>query len=167
MEFLTGLFEDPTFWVAVGTTIFVVVLIALKVPAMLTGMLDARVEAIRGELTEAKRLREEAETLMREYLAKTANAEAEAAAIVAAAKVESERMMAEARTQLAQQIERRAAMAEQKIAQAEAQAIADVRAAATEAAAAAAGDIIATKMNEAKGDALIDASIRDLRTKLH
>ena len=167
MEFLTGLLEDPTFWVAVGTTIFVIVLIVLKVPGMLARMLDARAEAIRGELNEAKRLREEAEALMREYLAKTANAEGEAAAIVAAAKVESERMIAEARTQLAQQIERRAAMAEQKIAQAEAEAIADVRAAATEAATAAAGEIIRAKMNEAKGDALIDASIRDLRTKLH
>ena len=48
-----------------------------------------------------------------------------------------------------------------------AQAIADVRAAATDAATAAAGEIIRAKMNESKGDALIDASIRDLRTKLH
>lgn len=159
--------EDPTFWVAVGTVIFVGVVIYLKVPQMLAGMLDARAAAIRNELAEAKRLREEAETLMREYLAKTKNADSEAAAIVAAAKVESERMAAEAREQLAQSITRRAKMAEEKIAQAEAQALADVRAAATDAATAAAGEVIRARMNEAKGDALIDASIRDLRTKLH
>lgn len=159
--------EDPTFWVAVGTAIFVCVVIYLKVPQMLAGMLDARADGIRSELAEAKRLREEAEALMRDYLAKTKNADSEAAAIVAAGKAESERMAAEARVQLAQQIERRGKMAEQKIAQAEAQAIADVRAAATEAATAAAGEIIRARMNEAKGDALIDASIRDLRTKLH
>ena len=159
--------EDPTFWVAVGTVIFIGVVIYLKVPRMLAGMLDARADGIRSELAEAKRLREEAEALMRDYLAKTKNADAEAAAIVAAAKVESERMAAEARVQLAQQIERRGKMAEQKIAAAEAQAIADVRAAATEAATTAAGEVIRARMNDAKGDALIDASIRDLRTKLH
>jgi len=167
MEFLTGLFEDPTFWVAVGTTIFVVVLIVLKVPGMLAKMLDERAAAIRAELDEAKRLREEAEALMREYLAKTANAEGEAAAIIAAAKSEADRMTVEAGVQLKQQIERRAKMAEQKIAQAEAEAIDDVRNAATQAASAAAGEIIRAKMTDAKGDALIDAAIRDLRTKLH
>src|SRR6185503_13519735 len=100
--------EDPTFWVAVGTVIFIGVVIYLKVPQMLAGMLDARANGIRAELAEAKRLREEAETLMREYLAKTKNADSEAAAIVAAAKVESERMAVEAREQLAQSIARRA-----------------------------------------------------------
>jgi F-type H+-transporting ATPase subunit b len=159
--------QDPTFWVAVGTVLFVALIIYRKVPQMVAGMLDARAAGIKNELAEAKRLREEAEILMRDYLAKTKNADSEAAAIVAAAKVESERMVAEAREQLAQQIERRAKMAEEKIAQAEAQAVADVRAAATEAASAAAGQIIRAKMTEAKGDALIDASIRDLRTKLH
>lgn len=164
---LPPLLEDPTFWVAVGTIIFVAVVIYLKTPQMVARILDARADGIKVELAEAKRLRDEAEALMREYLAKTANAEGEAAAIVAAGKVESERMVAEARVQLAQQIERRAQMAEQKIAQAEAQAIADVRVAATEAATAAASEIIRAKMTETKGDALIDASIRDLRTKLH
>ena len=159
--------EDPTFWVAVGTLIFVAVVIYLKVPRMLAGMLDARADGIRSELAEAKRLREEAEVLMRDYLAKTKNADSEAAAILAAAKVESERMVGEARVQLEQQIQRRAKMAEDKIAQAEAQAIADVRSAATDAASAAASEVIRARMTETKGDALIDASIRDLRTKLH
>lgn len=159
--------EDPTFWVAVGTVIFVCLVVYLKVPGMLAGMLDARAEGIKSELAEAKRLREEAEALMRDYLAKTKNADGEAAAIVAAAKAESERLVAEARVTLEQQIQRRAKMAEEKIAQAEAQAIADVRSAATDAASAAAGEVIRARMTEAKGDALIDASIRDLRAKLH
>jgi F-type H+-transporting ATPase subunit b len=164
---LPAFMEDPTFWVAVGTLIFVALVIYLKVPGMVAGMLDARAAAIKNELAEAKRLREEAEVLMRDYLAKTKNADSEAAAIIAAAKTESERMAAEARVQLEQQIARRAKMAEEKIAQAEAQAVADVRAAATDAASAAAREVIRARMTEAKGDALIDASIRDLRAKLH
>jgi F-type H+-transporting ATPase subunit b len=161
------MFEDPTFWVAVGTVLFIALVVWRGAPQMVAKMLDDRAAAIRSELDEAKRLRGEAEVLLKEYRAKTANAAQEAQAIVDAAKVSAERMAVDARAQLAVQIERRAKMAEQKIAQAEAEAIADVRAAATRIATAAASDVIGKRMTETKGDALIDGAIRDLRTKLH
>ena len=164
---MSGIFEDPTFVVAVGTAIFVAIVIWQRVPQMVAKMLDDRAAGIKAELDEAKRLREEAEALLKEYRAKTANAAQEAQAIIDAAKLSAERMAADARAQLAVQIERRGKMAEQKIAQAEAEAIADVRAAATATAAAAAAEVIGKHMTEAKGDALIDGAIRDLRTKLH
>ncbi len=159
--------EDPTFWVAVGTVIFIAVVIWQRVPQMVAKMLDDRAAGIKSELDEAKRLRAEAEVLLNEYRAKTANAAQEAQAIVDAAKISAERMAADARSQLALQIERRAKVAEQKIAQAEAEAIAEVRAAATAIATAAAGTVIGKQMTEAKGDTLIDGAIRDLRAKLH
>lgn len=161
------MFEDPTFWVAVGTVLFIVLVVWQGVPQMVAKMLDDRAAAIKSELDEAKRLREEAEVLLKEYRAKTANAAQEAQAIVDAVKVSAERMAVDARAQLAVQIERRAKMAEQKIAQAEAEAIADVRAAATRVATAAASEVIGKRMTETKGDALIDSAIRDLRAKLH
>lgn len=161
------MFEDPTFWVAVGTVLFIALVVWQGVPQMVAKMLDDRAAAIKSELDEAKRLREEAEVLLKEYRAKTANAAQEAQAIVDAVKVSAERMAVDARAQLAVQIERRAKMAEQKIAQAEAEAIADVRAAATRVATAAASEVIGKRMTETKGDALIDSAIRDLRAKLH
>ncbi|MDZ4867882.1 MAG: F0F1 ATP synthase subunit B [Alphaproteobacteria bacterium] len=164
---MTGIFADPTFWVAVGTAIFLGVVVWQRVPQMVAKMLDDRAAGIQAELTEAKRLREEAEAILKEYRAKTANAAQEAQAIIDAAKLSAERMATDARAQLAVQIERRGKMAEQKIAQAEAEAIADVRAAATATAAAAAAEVIGKHMTETKGDALIDTAIRDLRTKLH
>jgi len=164
---MSGLFEDPTFWVAVGTVLFVALIIWQRVPQMVAKMLDDRAAAIKAELDEAKRLRGEAEALLKEYRAKTANAAQEAQAIIEAAKAAADRMGTDARAQLQTQIERRAKMAEEKIAQAEAEAVADVRAAATAAATAAAGDVIGKRMTEAKGDVLIDSAIRDLRTKLH
>lgn len=164
---MTGIFADPTFWVAVGTVLFIAVVVWQRVPQMVARMLDDRAAAIKAELEEAKRLREEAEAVLKEYRAKTANAAQEAQAIIDAAKTSAERMAADARAQLAVQIERRGKMAEQKIAQAEAEAIADVRAAATAVATAAATEIIGKRTTEAKGDALIDTAIRDLRTKLH
>lgn len=164
---MSGLFEDPTFWVAVGTVLFVLLVIRLKVPGQITQMLDDRASGIRAELDEAKRLRLEAEALLNEYRKKTANAAQEAQAILDNAKASADRMAADAKLQLEQQIERRAKMAEQKIAQAEAEAIAEVRAAATAAATSAASDVIASRMNESKGDALIDGAISDLRSKLN
>jgi F-type H+-transporting ATPase subunit b len=164
---MSGLFEDPTFWVAVGTALFVGLVVWQRVPQMVGKMLDDRADAIRTELDEAMRLRTEAEALLKDYKAKTANAAQEAQAILDAAKVSAERMATDARAQLAVQIERRAKMAEQKITQAEAEAIAEVRAAATAVATAAAGTVIGKQMTEAKGDTLIDGAIRDLRAKLH
>jgi F-type H+-transporting ATPase subunit b len=164
---MTGIFADPTFWVAVGTVLFIALVVWQGVPQMVGKMLDDRAAAIKGELDEAQRLRAEAETLLKEYKAKTANAAQEAQAIIDSAKASAERMANDARAQLAVQIERRAKMAEQKIAQAEAEAIAEVRAAATQVATAAAGTVIGKQMTEAKGDTLIDGAIRDLRAKLH
>lgn len=164
---MTGFIADPTFWVAVGTVILIAFLVWRGVPNMVGKMLDDRAGAIKNELDEAKRLRTEAEALLAEYKAKTANAAQEAQAILDNAKASAERMATDARAQLAVQIERRAKMAEQKIAQAEAEAIAEVRAVATSVASAAAGAVIGKQMTEAKGDALIDGAIRDLRAKLH
>lgn len=164
---MSGIFADPTFWVAVGTVLFIGLVVWRRVPQMVGKMLDDRAAAIKQELDEAKRLRAEAEVLLNEYRAKTANAGQEAQAIVDAAKVSAERMATDAHAQLAVQIERRAKMAEQKIAQAEAEAIAEVRAAATSVATAAAGAVIGKQMTESKGDTLIDGAIRDLRAKLH
>ena len=164
---MSGLFEDPTFWVAVGTLLFIGVVIWQRVPQMVGKMLDDRAAAIKSELDEAQRLRTEAEVLLKEYKAKTANAAQEAQAIIDSAKASAERMATDARAQLAVQIERRAKMAEQKIAQAEAEAIAEVRAAATSVATAAAGAVIGKQMTETKGNDLIDGAIRDLRAKLH
>jgi len=133
-----GVFEDPTFWVGVGTALFVLVLVYMKVPAALGKVLDERAAAIKAELEEARRLRGEAAALLADYRKKTANAAEEAQAIIDAAKAAADRMAADAKVALQQQIDRRAKMAEQKIAQAEADAIAEVRTAATAAATAAA-----------------------------
>jgi F-type H+-transporting ATPase subunit b len=164
---MNGVFGDPTFWVGVGTVLFVLLTIRLKVPAQIASMLDARAAAIKAELEEAKRLRAEAEELLAGYKKKTANATEEAQAIIDAAKAAADRMAADAKVALQQQIDRRAKMAEQKIAQAEADAVAEVRAAATTAAANAARDVIAKRMTDARGDALIDSAIGELGSKLH
>lgn len=164
---MSGLLADPTFWVAVSTLIFLIVLVWQGVPQMVAKMLDDRAAGIKTQLDEAKRLRDEAEVLLKEYRAKTANVNDEVQAIIDAAKAAAERAAADARIQLQQQLERRVKMAEEKIAQAEAEAIADVRAAAASTATTAAAEVIGKRLAGAKGGAFIDGAIRDLRSKLH
>ena len=161
------LLHEPEFWVGVGFVIVIGILLYVGVPKMVATMLDARAAAIKAELDEARRLREEAEAVLAGYKRKAAGAEREAASIVTEARAEAERFAAEARLQLAQQIGRRAQLAQDKIAQAEATAMAEIRHLAADAAAAAAEKLIAARMNEGKAAALIADSIKALPGKLN
>ena len=129
---------NSEFWVAVGFVAMIGVFLYAGAPKMIGKLLDDRALAIKAELDEAARLRAEAEALLTDYKRKSANAETEAAAIVDEARADAERIAAEMRTALAAQIERRGKQAQDKIAQAEAAAMAEIRALAADAAAAAA-----------------------------
>jgi F-type H+-transporting ATPase subunit b len=160
-------FTEPEFWVAVGFFIFVGVLVYVGVPKMITGSLDDRAKRIKAELDEARRLKEEAQALLAEYQRKQHEAEGEAQAIIAGAKAEAERIAAEAKTKMEEFVVRRTKMAETKIAQAEAQAVADVRAAAAEAAVTAAETILTQSVKGKVADDLIAKGISDVKAKLN
>lgn len=155
------------FWVAVGFVCIILIFLKLRVPSLIGGMLDKRAADIAKDLDEAKRLREEAEELLESYKQKTANVDAEAAKILADAKAEAEQFTVESRAALKAQIERRAKMAQDKISMAEAQAIAEIRSLAADAAAAAAEKLISEKMSEAHAASLIAESIKILPEKLN
>ena len=159
--------RDPATWVAVAFFLFIGLGIYLKVPAMLAKMLDERADKISKELAEARKLREEAQALLAEYQKKRAEAEKDAANIVAQAKVEAESYGVETRKKLAETIERRTKQAAQKIAQAEAAAIKEVRTTATEAAIAAASKLVGEAVQGAKGGKLIDESITAVKSRLN
>ncbi len=159
--------REPETWVAVAFVLFVALLVYLKVPAMLAKMLDERADKISKELAEAKKLREEAQALLAEYQKKRAEAEKDAANIVAQAKIEAESYSVETRKKLAETIERRTKQAAQKIAQAEAAAIKEVRTTATEAAIAAASKLVGEAVQGTKGTKLIDESIAAVKSRLN
>jgi len=161
------LLHNPEFWVAVGFVAVLGVFVWKKVPAMLAKLLDARAEAITKELDEAKRLREEAAAVLAGYMQKVANVEGEVAAIVADAKAEAEHFAKETRAQLRTQIDRRAQMAKDKIAQAETAALAEIRGLAADTAVAAAEKLIAARIDEKRGAALVAESIKELPDKLN
>src|SRR5215212_4581816 len=153
---------EAEFWVAVAFVIFVGILIYVGVPKMLTNALDDRAKPVRAELDEARRLKEEAQKLLAEYRAKQRQADQEAVAIIEGAKAEAERIAAESKVKMEEFVARRTKMAETKIAQAEAQAVADVRAAAAEAAVAAAEKILTQSVKGNVADDLLSRSIGDV-----
>jgi F-type H+-transporting ATPase subunit b len=157
--------HEAEFWVLVAAIVFVA-LVGRKVFGALAGGLDARAARIKGELDEARRLREEAERLVADYRAKQQQAAAEAEGIVAHAKAEAERIAAQSARDLEQALERRQHMAEERIAQAEAKAVAEVRSVAIDVAIAAARDVITTTIDERRGGALIDEEIVALPQRL-
>lgn len=158
---------NPETWVAVGFVAVIGILLYVGVPKMVATMLDARAAGIKAELDEARRLREEAQNLLAGYQKKSAEAEREAEAIVAEARADAERYAADATAALGKQIERRAQQAQDKIAQAEAAAMAEIRGLAADAAAAAAEKLIAARMNPDKQSSLIADGIKSLGTKLN
>ena len=158
---------DPLFWVLVAFLVFVGLLLFYRVPTMVGKMLDDRADAIRKELDEARRLREDAQALLADYQRKAREAETEAQSIIEQAKREAEALAADSRKALAESLERRSKIAEEKIARAETQALSEVRATAVETALAAAQELLKTRAGGAIGDALISQSISDLRGKLN
>lgn len=156
-----------TFWVGVAFFIFIGILAYFGVPKAIVAALDSRGEKVAQELAEARRLRVEAEKLLAEYEAKRKAAETEAAGIIASANEEAKRLAAEAEAKLNDFVARRTQSAEDKIALAESQAEAEVRAAAAEAATRAAEVIIRAQVGGKTGDALFAAGLDEVKAKLN
>ena len=158
---------EAEFWVAVAFFAFVALLGYIGAHRTILAALDRRRDKIKSELDEARRLREESEKLLAEYRRRQQDAESEAQTIISNAQAEAERIAEEAHARMEELIARRTAIAQTKIAQAEAQALADVRAAATDAAIAAAEKILREAAKGKVADDLIAKGIEDVEAKLH
>lgn len=161
------MFFEAEFWVAVAFVLLMAVLGYFGIHRTVLKALDNRAARIKAELDDARRLKDEAAKLLAEYKARRAKAEGEAQEIIASAKAEAERIAAEAKTKMEDFVTRRTKTAENKIALAEAQALADVRAAAANAAVAAAATIMSQSVKGQVADDLLSKGIAEVRAKLN
>lgn len=150
-----------------GFAIFISLLLYLKVPGKIAGLLDKRADDIRNDLNEARALREEAQTILASYERKQKEVQEQADRIVAHAKEEASIAAKQANLDLEASIERRLTAAKDQISSAEAAALREVRDSAIQVAIAAASDVIAKNMSAANGNKLIEAAIKDAEAKLH
>src|SRR5213080_1830163 len=161
------MFFEPEFWVAIAFLILMGVFAYLGVHRTVLRTLDHRSERIKAELDDARRLKDEAAKLLADYQARRASAEREAQEIGTNARAEAERVAAEAKTRIEDFVARRTKTAENKIALAEAQALADVRAAAAEAAVAAASTVLSQSVKGPVADDLLAKGIAEVKAKLN
>jgi len=161
------MFTEPETWVAIAFVILMVIFAYLGIHRTVLKALDHRAERIKAELDDARRLKEEAAKLLGEYKTKRSSAEREAEEIISNARAEAERIAVEAKAKMEDFVARRTKLAETKIGQAEAQAMADVRAAAAEAAVTAAEQILRATAKGQVADNLVARGIQDVKAKLN
>jgi len=153
---------NGTVWVSIAMLVFLGIVLWKGGVRAVTGMLDRQIADIKKQLDDAKQLRAEAEKLRDEYARKIAEAEKSAAEMTAHAEHEAEAIVAQAKLDAAELVQRRGKMAEDKIAAAERAALAEVRATAAAAAAQAAGALLAERHGADADRALVDRTIAGL-----
>ncbi len=156
---------DAEFFFFLGAVLMVALFGYLGVHKTIAGALDSRIDRVKHELAEAARLRAEAQALVQSFVAKAAEAEAQAATIVAQARAEAEALAKEAQTRLEDFVARRTKQAEDKIALAEAQAAADVRSAAVDAAIKASENIL--KSGAADAATFVEQGVAGVRSLIN
>ena len=159
--------KNTDFIVLLAFLLFVGILVYLKVPQLVMGMLDKRAAGIRAELDEARKLREDAQAVLASYERKSREAEEQAQRIVETARRDAQDAAEQAKIDLRASVERRLKGAEDRIASAEASAVKAVRDKAIQVAVAAASEVIAEQMGEGRRAELIDRSIDTVSAKLH
>jgi F-type H+-transporting ATPase subunit b len=163
---MAHIFADPEFWVLLAVVVFV---IAIWKPGKraIIGAIDSRAERIRQELGAARSLREEAQQALAAYQRRQQEGAAEAQVIITHAKEEAERIAAQSLRDLEEMLRRRQLLAQERIAQEEAKALAEIRSIAVDIAISAARQVIAAALDERRGAALIDDAIAALPRQLH
>jgi len=160
------IFHDPELAVAIAFVI-AIVLVSKRVWQVLAGMLDERAAKIRAELDEAQKLKDDAQKMLGQFQRKQRDALQEAEAIIAHAREEAARFAERSRRELEATIERHQRLAQEKIALAEAKAIAEVRNTAVDIAMGAARQVIAERLGDTQGQALVDQAIAEPPQRLN
>ena len=130
------------------------------------GALDGHAAKVRAELDEAKRLREEAQTMLAEHQRKLEGGEDHAKTIVGHAREEAERQSERHRAELAATLERRTQQALDRIAQAETRALSEVRGHAANLVVRTTERLLRDQLDEQHAQALLDDAIEDVGNKL-
>ena len=163
---MAHLFGDAEFWVLLAVVVFLIIVWKPGRRAII-GALDARAQRIKQELDAARNLREEAQQALAAYRKRQQEGAAEAQSIITHAKEEAERIAAQSLRDLDETLRRRQVLAQERIVQEEAKALAEIRSIAVDVAISAARQVIAASLDERRGAAMIDDAIAALPRQLH
>lgn len=157
---------SPEFWLL--TALVILIAFAWKpLSRTILGALDGHAARVRAELDEAKRLREQAQTLLAEHQRKLAQGEEQAEAIIAHAEAEARRQIKRHQEELEANLKRRREAAEARIAQEETRAIQALRAHAASLAIRTAEQLLREQMDDEQRRALVDRALQEVGRKLN
>lgn len=157
---------NPELWVALGLIIFLAILWMTGAFKLATAGLDAKAQKIKADLDEAARIRAEAEALLADISRQRADADAQAKSVIEAAEAHAARVAADTKAKIEEVLALRTKLAERKIETAQAEAAAEVKAAAIDLAARATEQVLSARFVGVQGDPLIDRAIGQLAVKL-
>ena len=152
---------DEVIWGTLSFLILFAVMAKYAYPALKKAM-DARSEKIQGDLDAADSARSEAESLRAGYDAKLAEAQAEAARIIEAARSDAEQVRQDRIAAIEPEIAEKRAQAEADIEAAKDRALADLRAQVTSLAVGAAEQVVRSSLDEAAYARLVDDYIESV-----
>lgn len=158
---------NTEFVVLISFLLFAGVVVYLKVPGLIGGLLDKRADGIRADLEEARALREEARKVLADYERRQKEVQASADRIVAKAREEATAAAEQAKADIAASVKRRLEAAEGQIGAAEAAAVRAVRERAVAVAVGAAAEILSGQMTKAESNRLIDDAIDQAGSRLN
>ncbi|HRJ11994.1 MAG TPA: F0F1 ATP synthase subunit B [Alphaproteobacteria bacterium] len=157
--------ENPTLWVAVAAIAFIAV-VWRPLGSMIAKGLDGRAARIRAEIDEAEKLLSDAKTLLARYTGQLATAEVEARQIIAQAEADAEAVRQRAAKELEYSLTARQQHVMDRIAQAEASAVAEVRSATVTATMDAARRGLKQHLNDNQQDALLQKAVSAVEKNL-
>ena len=161
------MFHDPTFWVAIAYLLFIALLVFFKLPSTIADALDSRAVKIKNDLDEAEDLLKKAQDLLATYQKKQRDAADDAMAIKLSAEKEAERLTVEGEERLIALLQRREELIIERIAQAEAKALSDLKARTADIAMDATQEILATMVSPSKSDEMLNEAISSLSKRLN
>jgi len=161
------MFKDPNFWVLVAFIAFILLLVYMKVPGMVSKTLDARAAKIRADLDEAEALLKQSQDLLATYQRNQQEAESEAETIRVEAKKEADRIIENGRLRLNESLKKREELTLERISQAEATAIEEIRFRIVGIAMNATHYLLSKKLSDARSQSLLNSAIKELPGKLN
>jgi F-type H+-transporting ATPase subunit b len=107
--------DNTNFVVSIAFVAFIAILLYLRVPAKITGLLDNREQSIRDEIDGATSILEESKTLLADLEREHKSNIAKAEKIVQEAELEAKRLLSESKKEIRSSIERKIRLAEDQI----------------------------------------------------
>lgn len=157
--------HSATFWLFVSMAIFLMAA-GKPIAKAVAAALDARREAVRAEISEAERLRAEAQELLLLCQRQHRDALQESAEIIAQAREDAQRIRDEAEKNLQDLLKNREDQALARIAEAEAMATRAARELATDLALGTCRDYLKSHLQGAEADALVERAIAEMPAKI-